>query len=254
MKKILLHLSNENEYRSFVRALVKNCSDQFQIIGNSVHGTLFDTHHKLKPDIVILPTNEYTQEFHDYITEYHKTVKIILFTNNLVVNIQIINFWNNMNISILSKTEHYPELKPTNWIQCNDLYDDNIYYNLNKARNNKIAVMLSTDDEKNRNALEKVLYPNSTNKLVLFNSTTFKHPQNVGLLTPEDLCKVLNVFHKLIDLDNKFSAEASVCGIDSISIDGEILDNIVNNKLQSQTSLKYKSYSNFILQSFLPIL
>jgi hypothetical protein len=255
MKKILIHLSNENEYRSFVRALVKNASSDYQLIGNALHDVLFDTNHKIKPELVLLPSNEYTQEFHDYITEFHKTVKIILFTNNLVVNEKIIDFWNFTNTVVVSKKEWYPEKKPEKFISYDNLYDNEIYKNLEKPRNNKIAVYLSSDDQKNHDLLDKVLYPNSVAPLCLFNSISFKHSQNLGLLTPEDSCKILNTYRALIDIDNKFYLEATACGIDNLSTSGDI-QNIIDNNICKKTieEANSKSYSNFIQTALLPIL
>jgi hypothetical protein len=255
MKKILLHLSNENNYRSFARALVGEAKENIEIIGQVVHNNLFDMHNKIQPDIVILPTNEYTQEFHDYIQEYHNRVKIILFTNNSVVNTNIINFWNSMNVIIISKTEWYPEQQPNNFMSYDSLYDNEIYSNTNSNRNTKIAVYLSADDDKNQNLLKNVLYPNSKTSLVLFNSSTFKHPQNIGLLTPEDSAKILNTYDSLIDIDNRFNTEASACGIKNLSIDEDLINVISNKTLKPLVSdINEKSYSYFIKTTFLPTL
>lgn len=255
MKKILLHLSNENEYRSFIRSLVKNAKDNLNLIGNVVHDVLFDTHYKLKPDVVILPTNEYTQEFHDYITEYYNSTKIVLFTNNVVVNTNIINFWNSTNITIVSKKEWYTEQQPKNLISYDSLYDDEIYKNLQKQRNNKVAVYLSSDDDNNKQLLEGILYPHTKIPLVMFNSPTFKHPQNVGLLTSEDSCKILNTYQALIDVDNRFSLEAAACGIDNLSTNGNISDNISSKILKPNViDISNRSYSHFIQTTFLPTL
>jgi len=255
MKKILLHLSDENSYKSFIRSLVKNNdNEKFQLIGNSLHGVLFDTSHKAEPDILIFPSSEYTQEFHDYITEYHNKIRIFIFANNLIVNTKIIDFWNSTNITVVSKIEWFPEKTPEKWISYESLYDDDIYKNLNQSRNNKIAIYLSLDDEKNHALLSEVLYPKTNLPLVLFNSPTFKNEQNVGMLTPEDSCKVLNVFSKLIDIDNSFSLEASVCGIDILENGENIQEIISNNLLRSKSVYENKSYSSFVKEIFLPTL
>lgn len=255
MKNILIHLSNENDYRSFVKAVVKNASNDYHLIGNSVHEVLFDTHHKVKPDIIVLPSNEYTQEFHDYITEYHRRVKIILFTNNLVINTKIIDFWNNTGSIIISKKEFYPEKQPQQLISYDNLYDDDIYKNLKQLRNDKIAVYLSNDDDKNHTILDEILYPNSTIPLCLFNSISFKHEQNLGLLTPADSCKILNTYKALIDIDDRFSLEASACNINNLSTSGNIKNNIAKNLFKSPVADAHaRSYFSFVQTEFLPIL
>jgi hypothetical protein len=99
------------------------------------------------------------------------------------------------------------------------------------------------------------LYPNSVAPLCLFNSISFKHSQNLGLLTPEDSCKILNTYRALIDIDNKFYLEATACGIDNLSTSGDI-QNIIDNNICKKTieEANSKSYSNFIQTALLPIL
>jgi vacuolar-type H+-ATPase subunit H len=70
-------------------------------------------------------------------------------------------------------------------------------------RNDKIAVLLSDDNQKNDQYLQNILYPMTKEKLVLFNSMSYRHSQNVGILNPTDLCLILNTYKCLLDLDNK---------------------------------------------------
>jgi hypothetical protein len=171
-----------------------------------------------------------------------------------VINTKIIDFWNSTNITVVSKIEWFPEQTPEKWINYESLYDDDTYKNLNQSRNNKIAIYLSSDDDKNNALLSEVLYPKTNLPLVLFNSPTFKNEQNVGMLTPEDSCKVLNIFSKLIDIDNSFSLEASVCGIDILENGENIQEIISNNVLKSKSVYENKSYSSFVKEIFLPTL
>jgi hypothetical protein len=89
----------------------------------------------------------------------------------------------------------------------------------------------------------------------LFNSTTFNHSQNVGLLTPEDSCRILNTYKSLIDIDDRFYLEANVCKIDNLSTDGDLITNIVNNTMKPMPAdADNKSYNDFVSKSLLPLL
>jgi hypothetical protein len=124
---------------------------------------------------------------------------------------------------------------------------------MNQNRNDKIAVLLSNDDTKSAVSIGSLLYPETNEKLVLFNGATYSHPQNVGFLNPADTCLVLNTYKLLIDLDDKFSLEAQICRIPNISTDGDLLSNIHNLVVKKPyENIEQYSYNSFIINQFLP--
>ena len=67
------------------------------------------------------------------------------------------------------------------------------------------------------------------------------------------MCEVFNTYGGLIDIDNKYSIEADVCGIDNISIDGNLIDNISNKITKPKINdIEQSSYSYFMKNIFLP--
>ena len=222
MNKILTHISQQHEYRSFIRALFNN-GKNIEILSANVHDNLFDIYNQIKVSTVILPTSEYTQEFHDFITEYHKNIKVILFINNIIDNDSIINFWNKTNIICSGRKELIKNPTPLNnqSYLYDRLYDSTIFKKLNSPKNNKIAVLLSGSDETNDLLLKDLLYPNTTIPLVLFNSTTYRHPQNVGFLSPDQACEIFNSYKAIIDIDDQFLLESKACEISSIAIEND---------------------------------
>jgi len=252
--KILIHVAKENEYISFIQNLNTSVSDNDEIIAVSVHGNLFELFHAHKPNIVILPAHEYTQEFHDFINEHNKTIKIIIFINVHIKDQQIIEYWNLNKLTLAGKKE-YLVAESDNSLLYSKLYDSNIFTRISpeKPRNEKIAVMLSDDNQKNTAIIGPLLYPYSNAKLVLFNSPTFNPPQNVGMLNQHDACLILNTYQFLIDLDDKYSIEAQVCGIDNLQIENDIPSNIANKILKNtQYDLDTSSFKYYIQNQFLP--
>jgi len=252
--KILIHVAKENEYISFIQNLNPIISDDNEIIALSVHGNLFELFYAHKPNIVILPANEYTQEFHDFINEHNKSCKIIIFVNVNIPDEQLIEYWN-INKIILAGKKQCLITVLENPLLYSKLYDSNIFYRIdpNKPRNDKIAVMLSENNQKNIDIIGPMLYPYSNEKLVLFNSPTFNPAQNVGMLNQYDACLILNTYMCLIDLDDKYSIEAQVCGIDNIEIENDISSNIANKILKNtQYDLDTSSFKYYIQNQFLP--
>jgi hypothetical protein len=255
MQKFLTHISSNTEYQSFIRALHNNCSDSLQLMSVVTHGNLFEIYHQTKFDYILLPIHEYTQEFHDFITEYHKHTKIILFVNNYVDTKDIFKFWTQLGLVTVGKEFYFKDIieDDTLSIRYHKLYDDFIFKPTNVTRNDKTAVMLSSDNKNNSVLLDSVLYPSSLEKLVLFNSNTYNHPQNVGLLNLADANLVLNTYKYLIDIDDNFTTEAQICNIPSLSTDGNIIENInQKNTKPLLSNVDQLSYNYFVKHSLIP--
>lgn len=254
MNKILTHITQQHEYRSFIKAVFDNRKDTTEIFSANVHGNLFDIYNQTKVSTVILPTNEYTQEFHDFISEYHQLVKIILFINNVIDNDSILNYWNDTNVICCGRNEL---IKNSNLLKNKSylydrLYDSSIFMNTHQARNNKVAVLLSALNEKNDSILKDLLYPRTSLPLVLFNSTTYKKPQNVGFLSPSDACEIFNTYKSVIDIDHQFILETKACGIPSVDIGGDTIE--LETYKTYDYNIEQTSYDFFIKTSFLSLI
>lgn len=256
MKKILIHHSDEQEYNSIVHNLYDH-KDSLQIILANVNRNLFDIYNKSKPDIVMFPASDYSQEIHDFISEYSRSIKIIVVANVKIDNQTILNFLDNNSVLLIGKKNNVISEK----ILSKSLFYDNLYNSKiyscmnNKHRNDKIAVILSDNDDDNMKFLINILYPKTKEKLCLFNSNTFKHPQNLGYLSQADINLILNTFNKLIDITDSYSIEAQICGIENIEVSDNLLENIHNSttkpKIENTDTL---SYSYFITNHLLKVI
>jgi hypothetical protein len=256
MKKILIHHSDEQEYNSIVHNLY-DYKDSLQIILANVNRNLFDIYNKSKPGIVMFPASDYSQEIHDFISEYSKSVKIIVVANIKIDNQTILNFLDGNSVWLVGKKNNIISEKiPSKSLFYDNLYNSKIYRHMdNQNRNDKIAVILSDNDDDNMKFLVNILYPKTKEKLCLFNSNTFKHPQNLGYLSQADINLILNTFNKLIDITDSYSIEAQICGIENIEVSDTLLENIHNNttkpKIENTNTL---SYSYFIANHLLKII
>lgn len=256
MKTILIHHSNEQEYNSIVHNLYDH-QHSLQIMLHNVNRHLFDIYNKYKPDIVMFPASDYSQEMHDFISEYSRNVKIIVIVNLKLDNPDLLKFLDDHSVWLIGqKNNIIAEKTPGRSLVYDSLYNDKIYSYFNhKIRNNKIAVILSDNDDNNIKFLVDILYPKTKEKLCLFNSHTFKHPQNVGYLSPSDTNLVLNTFSKLIDITNSYSIEAQICKIENIELSDNLLGNINNSIIKPNIeNTDTLSYSYFITNQLLKII
>lgn len=251
--KIITHISTDNEYRSFIKNLYQD-NDIATVSSANLHGNLFELYYQHKPDVLVLCASEYTQEFHDFITEHEKHLQIVLFINVPISNIQLIDFWNSTSILGVGQNNYLEKPLNKNDLFYNKLYDSTLFNKEESAnRQDKIAVLLSKNDNINETVIGPYLYPATKEKFVLFNSQTYKKPQNTGTLNMADICAVFNTYKCLIDLDNNYELEAKVCGIENISTDGNLIENIQNHVTKkSDINIEESSYEYFIKNKFLP--
>jgi hypothetical protein len=228
MKKFLVHNGGSRQYRSIIRFLQKKIPHQEYVVSN-FHNKIFDLGYLTKPNILIFPMSEYTQEIHNYISEKSSSIKVILFVDMKIPQPDLLDHLakNNCYFIVDSKTGY----NLINSIQYDHIYDDDIFTNIDVGdRNDKVAVSLSIDNEKNTKLLKNILYPHITKyPLVLFNNPEFKHEQNIGLYNEPDLNYILNKFSYFMDLDQEFLIEAKVCGI-SVLNESDNTDASIDNK------------------------
>lgn len=248
MKKILAHTCNHRLYNPVIQQL----SEQHKLSVNirSLHGSIFDSFHQYKPDVVILPIYEYTQEFHTFVNSMKSKTEIVIFMGD-VVHPDLMSYCEDNNIKIIQEKSDVKK----HIISYTYLYDNKIYKNLFAERNDKFLVILSPDNTINNDILKHILYPTTKLKVVLVNNPEFKHNQNIGLANSYDLMILMNKFYGLIDLTKSYSIEAQLCGIKNISIANDLKENITKNiVIDAIDSIENYSIEKFVSDKLLPLI
>lgn len=255
MKKILLHNGNNNIIKAINKFLVKNLdTDKTQILFNSWHNQLCAVYQTYSPDIVFWCASEYSQEFQDFVTEYHNKVKIFLIVDVEIAQNELNNFINNIdNIKIIKNAKFLTHYRNT-IAEYQDLYDHEIFFNKQLQRNGKCIVILSPDNERNHKLLDNILYPNNQHPVVVVNNSEFDSVVNLGLINYNDLAFIMNTYSSIIDLDNLFTLEASACNIDLIDISNNNINEALNNHSVKPKvlDLQNHTYEVFVQQNILP--
>jgi hypothetical protein len=256
MQKILVHSNGNRQYRSLIRHLSLLQSESISVQISNLHNNIFDTTYVFKPDILLYPFIEYTQEIHNYVENYHNKHKIILYIDLIIENPNLVSYLSQTNCSFVVKN---------NTTQFNSkaltfdyLYDDTIYYMIpDIIKNNKVAVSLSNDNTKNKTILESYIYPNECEyPIVLFNNPEFKHPQNIGIYNEQDLNYVLNTYSYFVDIDREFELETAATN--TLWLDGnhDFIEQIKHNQISNQFTKTHEKYriSNFMKEQLIPYL
>lgn len=250
MTRIMAHMGGSRQYRSILRHLHPFVDNNNCLVAN-FHRNIFDNAYVFKPDIFIFPAMEYTQEIHNFVNDT-QNIRVFLYLDTEVPQKELVDFWN-AKCQCIINGDFEPALSKS--LRLKNIYDDNVFYDMEMERNDKIAVSLSGDMDKNNHALKNVLYPEYKNKkIVLFNNPQFQHVQNIGIYNEPDLNYVMNTYAAFVDIDNEFAIEADVCKIPKLDISVNLLDAIENDrKITPQETEKYKC-SDFVKDQLLPYL
>lgn len=213
-------------YRSIIRHLKK----QTECLVAQMHDQVYDTIYTTKANIIIYPISEYTQEIHNYIVdEANKKVSLVLYIDRNIEQKELLDFLtkNTATKYIIPKNIGY-NLDSRCLIHEN-MYDNHIYsqMNMQESRNNKVAVLMSSEDDRNHEYLDSQLFPYKNKyPIVLLNNPNFKHDQNIGICNEIDLNFILNKYSYLVDLDKEFFIEAKISNIPIVDTSLSIQDSI----------------------------
>ena len=146
-KKILINDSNNIYIKNLIKYTVKSIANDYEVFVNRWNGQLFYSYQKTNPDIIIWSTSSYDQEFHQFLAEY-RDCKILLYEDSIISQNEIIPILNNYNnLYFVSNRDVWKN----NIAKLDRLYDDQIFFNQQLERNDKYLVLLSSDNNKNKN-------------------------------------------------------------------------------------------------------
>tara|TARA_B100001778_G_scaffold18865_1_gene14153 strand:+ start:5217 stop:6008 length:792 start_codon:yes stop_codon:yes gene_type:complete len=260
MITIASHDGQNNVIKAINKYLIQNIRtrDDVQMLFASLHGKLFAMYNEHKPNYVIWPVSEYTQEVQDFIAEYTVGVKVILIIDTEIPQQELDQYFNSRDNMAFIVDETITKEYRNTITKYGRMYDDDVYHASDLERNDKIVALLSTDNDKNRRMLDEIIYPNNKHdhKVVVVNNPEYDSPVNVGVFNYYDLAFILKTFDKVIDIDKIFQLESQACGIKYLDIGNEdILDTINNNKYsQDIDNLSEHTYNHFVKEEFLPYL
>jgi hypothetical protein len=202
----------------------------------SVDGILYQLFYQQKFSHMVFVESIVTNEILQFISEFFQQVKIFIY-HDKQPNMDFINTYGSTIRHIIQSP-----IKLNNCINLPKLINNQIFYDKKEKKDDSIVCFLDNLSETDiSNKLVPILYPSNKEKIKLFNSPNFKHPQNLGLLSEEDKAYILQKSSSFISINDEYVAEALACGCD-------ILDHNLNKIAidNNQFLSSYVSYETFI--------
>lgn len=247
--KTLAHYVPDKDYIAILNSLLS--------VGNTtlanIHNQLFDFVHINNIDNVILPIHEYSQEFHYFVQNNATQRNIILYFGH-ADHEDLRKYCIENKIFMIKHTDDVLEAP---FVSYRKIYDNTVFKPINNiTRNDKILIILSQDNEKNKQLLDGALYPDSDLPVCLINNPEYQHVQNIGVAYQSDLAVILNSFEYLIDIDGSFTLEAQACGIKNLKLLETGVRDTLNQKpvLEAVSDLEEFASDTFIKHKLLPIM
>ena len=211
------------------------------VISTDINNDLYKIYHTYQFSIGVFLGSKFNNETAQFVSEfYSKQVKSIIYHD--VDNTDVMSDFN--------KAAHH--LSYNNYKNATiipDMINNHLYKNLGLARK-KSSYAVFLDHCKNiPDSLIDVLYPNTKLHINMFNSEYVSHPQNLGKISEIDKVNILNSYEFFIDINQNYSAEATVCGAKVISVDQLKLGKKI--KLKNKIDPAITTYETFIRSNLL---
>lgn len=240
--KLLIH----NNTHKFLNNILHTQIDNVQTYLTKLDGDLYSLYYQHKFDYMIFSFSELTNEILQFISEFGYNHKIFIYHDKNPDD-QFINSYQSVCRNLIHE-KFINNNMPKNTISIpNNLLNDQIFL---PSGENKLDQMVCFLDGLSEipDELEFLLYPNTRNKIKLFNNNNIKHHQNLGILSEIDKAKLLNISKYYISINGDYSLEATVCNC--IVLDTTELSDMIPKKYDN-ISADYKTYHNFIIGNIL---
>lgn len=234
MKSILI----QNTNNKFIQNCLSTSMDGVRIIDIDISNNLYQTFFRHKPQVCIFDAAHITEEITQFCLDHDATTSVYLVhtenttlvsSNHISSHIRHIGYGNSYNIRIPS-----------------DIINDQLFYNPNLDRINSCVCFL--ENIAPNPDIIKILYPNTTVPIKLFNGHDFKHYQNLGTVKEQDKAHLLQTHRYYLNLNypiyHSYTLEATACGCKPISISMLVDDSSLFNIETSGSTASPKHHNN----------
>lgn len=202
----------------------------------NISGNLYATHYSQNFDAAIFAESALTGEIVQYIEEFSKQIKMIVYRDNYYSkNSSIIRksknknaFQNDITGNLLAALEK----NVTVLVTPEYIYNDEIYSNLPNDIDKSDQIISFMDEiEKCPLDLERYLYPAGKKRIKLFNNPRIKSINNLGVLKEYDRKQVLLESKNYLAIDSSYELEARLCGCNILTLSKiDKPDSAIDNK------------------------
>jgi len=220
----------------FISNLVLNQIPGLDLLSGVCKNSLYKIHHQFNPNSYVFSVTNIDTEIRQFIEEYDNQVKIFIYHDTFTDQYHD-------SVSMFPRCTHlsHQKISQNNVVIIPDLLNQNIFHNLQLARNDSILFFMD-DMMRMPENLSSILYPKSKIKLKMFGGYT-SHNQNLGTVTEREKATLLNKNKYYLSINGYYESEAIACGCEIYTLN----DLLENKSPQIPKQLKPIEYSDFII-------
>lgn len=186
---------------------------------------------------IMFSESNITREALQFISEFFQTVRCFIY-HDRQPNQEIINEYGAVAKNIVNSG-----ISIKNTIQLPTLVNETLINGLSIQNKNTDTVCFLENVDRIPIELETHLYPASMQKIKLFNNSSIRHYQNLGLLSEPDKINLLGVSKAFIPIEKSYLVEAVILDCDILDLSNNLsIMNIDKALIKSS----YSSYSSFL--------
>jgi hypothetical protein len=254
-KTILINDAKSNAAKSINKYLLEHFGQDsdYTILFNVFHQKLYYAHQTRRPQVVVWALSEYTQEIHDYIVEFSSVVKIILLIDTPIPQPDLIPFLNQSNVKIILDKKTKYEFNNT-IAEYDRLYEDSLFFDQKKEKNNKTLILLSKNNTKNLEIIKLPTEIKEVYNMVAIGNPEYDSPINLGVFHYAELGDILSDFSTVIDLDSEYRLECQACNIPYVSLGDDFDISNISSFEPDVDNINECTYKHFVNNNIIPFI
>lgn len=229
MKKIFV----QNTDNKFINNLTNTKIDNYTIAHGNSSNILYKIQSQHNFDIYFFPVSMLTREIIQFVIEFRHKIKIFLY-HDIKGNQEIMDQYGSLFFHVV-ENDNYTFSNMA--IIPKNLVNTDLYQRYSDLTKDESIIFFLDGLGFIPPSIEKLLYPNSSLKIKLFNNELLVHPQNLGRLQEIDKVYVLNKATYFISNDGYYEFEAATCGCKIIDINNVDINQakIIDPKITTYT-------------------
>ena len=232
----MIKLFTQNLNNNFTNNILNINDNDIIVSTGGTNNVLYKIHYKYNFTHYIFNVSMLNNETSQFIAEYFSKIRIFLF-HDKKIDTDVLKQYENFCVNILQEDEDGFNCK----VLPKNIINENIYkdYGLTRDKDTIAFFLDGLDDIPNN--IKSLLYPETKLKIKLYNSTSIKHPQNLGLLSEQNKATILNSSDYFILYNHSYEQEAVVCGCKILNYDN------INTKDVMNIPRNHTTYKQFLL-------
>lgn len=237
------HILIQHSKKKFIQNCLSLSLDNYTIIDIAIGNNLYQTYFRHKPAYCLFTASNLSSEVVQFCEDYGDKTNVYMFcdTEDSCTSARAV-LDKNIPITYIGQGKDAISI-PSN------LINDKLFFNNNNTNRKDSIVCFMDEMFEMPSKLIELLYPNTKIPIKLFNCSSIKHYQNLGVITEKNRALLLQTNKYYLDMGpytgNSYVNEALACGSIPISLE-DLSSNNYHNQINTQTNPQLLTYTNFL--------